>query len=314
LNYEDCIGDMFDINHIKYIYIPSIIYAPKLLNDILSVNLTKKPTNIEQTKIFKVFDYLDGTVGNDKFKLFKAKNRFEINVNKELNLSKQEFATIVSNITYPSLIIGIDNFENNFDLDTLKQITGYMYQTIINSKEKEVVSSFDYSVQALYKDDIKKELETLTSSIDIKHKKKLLLVEGKYDVAWFEKSLEELGEFKNYRVIPCGGAGNIQYVKQQLEKEGFKTIVITDGDTQGYNALKRDVIELYADVNYINKRFNTDFTLMPQSKRVFFKRFNVKDDVVKKVLSSWAKKNLDEDSIFVQEVKSILNFEEAYHE
>ena len=36
LNYEDCIGDMFDINHIKYIYIPSIIYAPKLLNDILS--------------------------------------------------------------------------------------------------------------------------------------------------------------------------------------------------------------------------------------------------------------------------------------
>ena len=102
--------------------------------------------------------------------------------------------------------------------------------------------------------------------------------------------------------------------QQQLEKEGFKTIVITDGDTQGYNALKRDVIELYADVNYINKRFNTDFTLMPQSKRVFFKRFNVKDDVVKKVLSSWAKKNLDEDSIFVQEVKSILNFEEAYHE
>lgn len=314
ISYEDCIGDMFDINHIKYLYIPSVIYAPKLLNDILSINLATKPSNIELSRAFKVFDYLDGRIGNDQFSLFKASTKYEMNVNKELNFSKTEFTTIVSNITYPHLIIGIDNFENNFDLDCLKRITGYMYQTIINSKEKNVVASFDYSVQALYKDDIKKEIDTITNSIDVAHKKKLLLVEGKYDVAWFEKTLEELGEFKNYRVIPCGGAGNIQFVKKQLEKEGFKTVVITDGDTEGYNALKRDVIELYADVDYVNKRFNTHFTLMPQSKRVFFKKFQVKDDVVKKVLSIWARKNLNEDSIFVQEVKSILNFEEAYHE
>jgi predicted ATP-dependent endonuclease of OLD family len=314
LCYEDGIGDMFDINHIKYLYIPSVIYAPKLLNDILSINLASKLSITEQTKIFKIFDYLDGIVGNDQFGLFKASTKYEININKELNFSKTEFATIVSNITYPHLIIGIDNFENNFDLDSLKRLTSYMYQTIINSKKKGVVSSFDYSVQALYKDDIKKEIETITSTIDVTYKKILLLVEGKYDVAWFEKTLEELGEFKNYRVIPCGGYGNIQYVKKQLEKEGFKTIVITDGDTEGYNALKRDVIELYADVNYINKRFNTHFTLMPQSKRVFFKKFNVKDGIVNKVLSTWARKNLNENSIFVQEVKAILKFEEAYHE
>ena len=314
LSYEDCIGELFDINHIKYLHIPSVIYAPKLLNDILTINLTTKPTSTEQQKIFKIFDYLDGIVGNDNYGLYKATTKYEININKELNFSKPEFTTIVSNITYPHLIVGIDNFENNFDLDCLKRITGYMYQTIINSKEKSVVTSFDYSVQALYKDDIKKEIETITSNFDIKHKKKLLLVEGKYDVAWFEKALEELGEFSNYRVIPCGGVGNIQYVKKQLEKEGFRTVVITDGDTTEYNPLKRDVIELYADVDYINKRFRTSFTLIPQSKKVFFKKFKVKDDVVKKVLSSWARKNLEEDSIFVQEVKSILNFEEAYHE
>ena len=104
LSYEDCIGDMFDINHIKYLYIPSIIYAPKLLNDILTINLTVKPTNIEQTKIFKVFDYLDGVVGNDHFGLFKASTKYEINVNKDLGFSKPEFTTIVSNITYPNLI------------------------------------------------------------------------------------------------------------------------------------------------------------------------------------------------------------------
>ena len=312
LSFEDCIGDMFDINHIKYLYIPSVIYAPKLLNDILSINLSIKPTGIEQTKIFKVFDYLDGKIGNDHYGLFKTSKKYEIYINKELNFSKDEFATIVSNITYPNLIIGIDNFENNFELDCLKRITEYMYQTIINSKEKSLVSSYDYSVQALYKDDIKTEIETLTSALDVNYKKKLLLVEGKYDVAWFEKALLELGEFKNYRVIPCGGVGNIQYVKTQLEKEGFETVVITDGDTKEYNPLKRDVIELYGDVEYINKRFHTKFTILPQSKKVFFKKFNVKDDVVKKVLSSWARKNLKENSIFVQEVKSILKLKEAY--
>ena len=314
LSYEDCIGDMFDINHIKYLHIPSVIYAPKLLNDILSINLFVKPTGVEQTKIFKVFDYLDGKVGNDHFGLFKTTTKYEINVNKSLDFSKPEFTTIVSNITYPHLILGIDNFENNFDLECLKRITEYTYQTIITSKEKNVVTRFDYTVHALYKDDIKKEIETITSAFDVKHKKKLLLVEGKYDVAWFEKALVELKEYKNYRVIPCGGVGNIQYVKKQLEKEGFKTVVITDGDTSEYNPLKRDVIELYADVDYINKRFNTNFTLIPTSKRVFFKKFKVKDDVVKKVLSTWAKKNLDENSDFVLEVKSILNLKGAYHE
>ncbi len=313
LSYEDCIGDMFDINHIKYLHVPSVIYAPKLLNDILSINLTSKPSKTEQTKMFKVFDYLDGIVGNNHLTLFKTSTKYEINVNKVLDFSKPEYTTIISNITYPHLIIGIDNFENNFDLNCIKRITEYTYQTIINSKEKDVVTRFDYSVQALYKDDIKKEIDTITKSIDIKYKKKLLLVEGKYDVAWFEKALIELGEFSNYRVIPCGGVGNIQYVKKQLEKEGFETVVITDGDTTEYNPLKREVIELYADVDYINKRFNTKFTLIPQRKKTFFKKIRVKDDIVKKVLSSWARKNLEEDSLFVQEVKSILKYKEAYH-
>lgn len=313
LSYEDCIGDMYDINHIQYLYLPSVIYPPKLLNDVLSINLAAKPSNIEQTKIFKVFDYLDGTIGNDHYGLFKTTTKYEMNINTRIDLSKLEFTTIVSNITYPNLILGIDSFENNFTLDGLKKITEYTYQTIITSKEKDVVSRYDYSVQALYKEDITKELDTITKAFNKKQEKVLLLVEGKYDVAWFEKALLELGKFSKYRVIPCGGVGNIQYVKKQLEKEGFKTVVITDGDTTEYNPLVRDVIELYADVDYINMRFNTSFTIIPTSKRVFFKKFHVKDDVVKKVLSSWAKKNLSIDSIFVQEVKTILELKEAYH-
>ena len=45
---------------------------------------------------------------------------------------------------------------------------------------------------------------------------------------------------------------------------------------------------------------------MPQRKHTFFKYFHVKDDVVKNVLSRWAKKNLTLQNDFVQEVKNIL--------
>jgi hypothetical protein len=162
-------------------------------------------------------------------------------------------------------------------------------------------------VHALYKEDIVHEFETVRSQISDSNKKTYLLVEGKYDVAWFEQALRLLDKQDQFRVIPCGGFGNIEYVNKQLRKEGLKTIVVTDGDTKFDNALKRDIIELYADIDYINKRFNTSFKKMPESKITFFKAIKVKDDIVKKVLSSWARKRLDKESEFVKELNIILS-------
>jgi len=307
IEFSECIGNMYDINHIRYLYVPANIYAPKLLNDILSINLSVDTKNIDLGKVFTVFDYLDGKLGNNIYGLFAINTKYQMNINNNISFSRDEYTKIISNITHQQTIIGIDNFEDNFDLKALKEICEYSYQTIFTSKQQDVVTNFDYSVKALYKEDIKSEIETITKSYVKNHQKKMLLVEGKYDVAWFEQGLKLLKQFRNYRVIPCGGYGNIQYVKEQLVKEGYKTITITDGDVSSDNALKKDVIELYADINYINRRFNTNFKKMPYRKKEFFKRFHVKDDVVKKVLSSWAKKNLTTDSSFVLELDSILN-------
>ncbi len=306
IDYQKCIGNMYEINHIKYLYLPKEIYPPKLLNDLLTINLTEDLKKIDQSKVFRVYDYLDGVLGNNIYNLFKLDTRYEMDIKDDLAFSKNDYLKMISNITYPKTIIGIDNFENNFELKALKAITEYAYQTIFTSKEKDVVSKFDYSVKALYRDDIKKEIKTITSSFEKSRHKKLLLVEGKYDVAWFETALKLLNKFQDYRVIPCGGYGNIQYIKEQLEKEGYKTVTITDGDVNSGHALKREVIELYADIDYINARFNTKFKTMPYHKKDFFKHFNVKDDVVKKVLSSWAKKALTVDSAFVQELATKL--------
>ncbi len=306
IEFSKCIGDMQDINYINYLYVPKNIYAPKLLNDILSINLSVDTTNIDKTRVFKVFDYLDGKLGNNTYNLFNINTTYQMNINDDVSFTRSEYTKIISNITYQYTIIGIDNFEDNFDLEALKEITEFSYQTIFTSKHKDVVSNFDYSVKALYKEDIKQELETITKSFEKNQLKKLLLVEGKYDVAWFEQGLKLIDEFSNYSVIPCGGYGNIQYVKKQLEKEGYTTITVTDGDVKSKDSLKREVIELYADIDYINRRFNTTFKKMPLRKKDFFKRFNVKDDVVKKVLSSWAKKNLTLESPFVRELDELI--------
>jgi predicted ATP-dependent endonuclease of OLD family len=307
INYHKCIGAMFDINHIKYLYVPKHIHNHKFLNDILSINLTKKLSAQERARIFTVNDYIDGVIGNSNYSLFQIHQNIQMDIKEEILFTKEQYTKILSNITYQYLVIGIDNVEANFDIDSLDQITKYSYQTIVTSNESDIMRNTKYYVSTLYKGNKNDDLDTIKKRLDTPKNKLYLLVEGKYDVNWFETALDLLGVSDRYTVIPCGGAGNITFVKEQLEKEGYKTIVITDGDTRYNGSLKRDVIELYADKNYINEKFHTNFKTLPKSKFTFFKAFSVKDDIVKNVLSRWAKKHLTKDNPFVREVGELLS-------
>ena len=155
IDYSKCIGNMFDINHIKYLYVPKNINAPKLLNDILSINLANETNTINQGKVFRVFDYLDGKLGNNIYNLFKVNTKYEMNINDDISFTKDEYTKIISNIIYQYTIIGIDNFEDNFDLQALRDITEFSFQTIFTSKHNDVIANFDYSVKALFREDIK---------------------------------------------------------------------------------------------------------------------------------------------------------------
>lgn len=306
MDYSKCIGDMFDINHIKFLYVKKEINNAKLMNDILSVNLTAKLTASDLEKAVKVFDYIDGTIGNTNYPMFKIDTKYEMAIPPSIKFTKDEYTRIISNTTYQYLIVGIDNFEENFNVEGLQNITQFSYQTLFTTNDQAVIDRFDYFVHALFKEDIFQEFETIRKQVSSNKDKTYLLVEGKYDVGWFEQALRLLELQQDYRVIPCGGFGNIEYVKKQLHKEGFKTITVTDGDVVFDNSLKREIIELYADLDYVNKRFRTSFKVMPKSKIQFFKKIYVKDDIVKKVLSSWARKKLTISSEFVLELKNIL--------
>ena len=307
INFKKCIGAIFDIYHIRYLHVPKEINNQKLLNDILTINMSKEVSQEEQTNILKVSDYIDGILGNNAYKLFNVSTKYEMYLNKEVSFTKEDYMRLISSINYQYLVIGIDNFEDNFTVDSLNKLTNLSYQTIFTTQSQKIVKDYKHYVSALYKGNKIDVFDTVKKRVHKENHKTYILVEGKYDVNWFEKALDLLNKKGAYTVIPCGGSGNIAFVKEQLEKEEFKTIVITDGDTHKKSSLKRDIIELYADKTFINERFNTRFNILPTQKRHFFKHFHVKDDVVKNVLSRWAKKSLTVDSDFVIEVKALLN-------
>mgnify|MGYP000221123924 CR=1 FL=1 len=305
LNQDLSIGDFRDLLDILYIFVPKDVSGAYLVEELLRVNMHTRLCDQMQPSLLGLYDYLDGVKDKDMFKLSRFDVSLEIgSINEKMD--KKWFTRILEGIHHPKVILGIDHLEDTFDKGVLSRLLELYSQTIITTKEDSLIEEYPYYVQALYKDDVKEETDTTLRLSTRQYDKTMLLVEGKYDVAWFERALKLLGKYQDYRVIPCGGYGNIPHVEEQLKKAGFKTLVVTDGDARKKSSLKREVIELYADVDYINRKFHTNFEQMPKRKWQLFKAIHTKDDVVKKVLSTWAKNHLAKDSAFVQELNAIL--------
>jgi len=176
INYQQCIGDMFEINHIQYLYIKKSIHNPKLLNDILSINLTTKLDSNTQARIFKVSDYIDGILGNSNYKIFQTDMNYQMNIDEDIHFTKEDYTRILSNITYQYLVIGIDNVEANFDIESLDKITKYTYQTIYTTNDAKIVKTYDYYVSTLYKGNKNDDFDTIKKRLTNKTKKIYLLV------------------------------------------------------------------------------------------------------------------------------------------
>lgn len=306
LNMNASIGDFSEIKDLVYVFIPKHLSKRYLMNELLRVNMhTQVRTVFEQT-LRKAYDYLDGELSNSDIVF----SRIDLNVDVlhvDENVDQKGLTNILKNVNHHQVIVGIDHFEEHFEMNLIKQLSTLFIQSIITTKDDSLIEEYPHHVQAMYKEDALVEPETPLRVSHNQYDKTMLLVEGKYDVAWFEKALKLLGKYQEYRVIPCGGYGNIPHIEEQLKKAGFKTLVITDGDVKSKSSLKKEVIELYADVDYVNRKFHTNFDRMPTSKWRLFKAIHIKDDVVKKVLSSWAKNHMSKDTEFVKELNQMLS-------
>jgi hypothetical protein len=306
MDYRKTIGDMQEIQSIRYLHVPSPIDNATLLNDIVSLSLHPVLSKQDQERIQQVADDIDGIPGNLDAPLFDVQYRVRLHLPDPPTFSPADYQRIFAHLDWSDLVLGIDNVEATFDWQTLDDITTHVGQTIYATNDKTIVQHHDYYVSALYKGEQQDDFDTIKKRLDERDHKTYVLVEGKYDVNWFETALRLLGKDRTHTVIPCGGIGNITFVRNQLEKEGYPTVVITDGDGGGPHALRRDVIELYADVQTVNRLFHTNFRSMPKRKESLFRAIHEKDDVVKNLLSRWAKKHLTKDHPFVQEVAAHL--------
>lgn len=306
MNGHKCIGNFNEIHHIKYLYLPKKPHTIEhFFNQCIALNKSIHDDDFDQRMIYNANLFFN------KISQVRTHPTVEYTLRLKAPLSlqtqKKVRAEQLKLTPVESLILGVDHCENSFNTDDVLPLVGQSYQSLLISKQKQWINTFPYTVMPLYKHAVKDEMGIYTTPMHKRYKKTMILVEGKYDVPWFETALKLLRLSERFRVIPCGGYGNIQFVKQQFEKEGIETIVIADGDAMvSGHKLKRDIIELYADYRYINEKFNTDFHTTPPHKYALFNRIKEKDDVVKKVLSSWAKNYLTEDAAFVQEIKPWL--------
>jgi len=291
------------------------------LKDYLYLYMPKKPYPIEYFKNQCLSFYYNASLSENAnlthFKngpiIFQHTHVMHLNTYPK-DLSPQTLKTMryetIPELKNKRLLLGVDEIEKSFHFNDYKPLMDKVAQVFLVSKQKRFINDFEHTLHPLYKLDIQKELDTLTTPLTQSKRKPFILVEGKTDVPWFEKALDLLNKFSDYRVLPCGGYGNITFVNQQLKKANFRTLVITDGDMlsdQSYYRLKKDVIEMYTDIEYLNEHLHTHLKSTPPTKRQFFKAINESDEIVKRKLSTYATHHLNKDHQFVKEIQTILN-------
>ncbi len=306
-NAHKSIGDFRHINHLHYVYIP---FPPApfeaIFNQVLATTQSIPEPQIldDAFKAFPLF-FEHMTPAYQRTHTPNALRLKQPLSRKEQKLWHEE---LLNYVPLEHVILAIDHVEQAYPDKTLQTLIDKTWQSFITTRKKQIVDVFPYHTVPLFKSSVKKEVDTITESVSKQFRKTFILVEGKYDVPWFEQALNVLEKDAKYRVLPCGGYGNIQFVERQLKKANFNTIVITDGDAsvRGYK-LTRDIIELYAEVETLNRLFQTDFSTVPKSKHALFRAIRQKDDVVKQLLANWARSALSREHAFTHELAAILS-------
>ncbi len=301
-------GPFETLAKMRYLYLPSPPHAmDHFFNQCLSLHYTPKINDFANAEMSIDGLTIKGAAGPSReayqvvdtpdFQNESDKKRIRVEWLKHFNHAS-------------ALYIGADDIEKSIRFKDFDGLVNLCAQALFVSKQKQFINAFPYRVHPLFKTDMQREMSTLTRPM--RKATTFLLVEGKYDVPWFESALRILNREHRYRVVPSGGSGNLRFVDEQLRKAGFKTLVVSDGDVDvpGYS-LKRDIVELYVEPDFLEKQFNASFKRPPQTKKQFFSVIHEKDDVIKKVLARYATYHLSASHPFVREIGSILEDYEA---
>lgn len=337
----EAVGNFNEIEHLRFIYIPMNSYDPKSLINQLAIAKAIRMTGSELLEQLKLIsqDAINQVVNNiDQELLIINHNNTEIIGTEnfkydgaiKFNISTQGipveargsgfqknlmYALLVGN-DYDNVILGVDEIENSLSINNcsslLHELHSRIGQTLITTHSRKILEIKGLArPYPLFSDThITRTLEELLCSLDKTNEKKYLLVEGKFDIPWFETALNLLNLSDNYIVLPGGGHNNIDVLKDRLQNLGKTCLTIKDGDTQAERTLVKECIELYTPLSYLNTICEPNLPNAPVTKIDFFNNLvipNLRDsDSVKRIISMNTNNFLNIDSGFVIEVKSII--------
>lgn len=331
-------GNIEELSHLRYIYIPVMNYDPKQLMIQLAIAKTISKTDsqllvqlkeISQKSIDEVVNSVDtellvinrgetNIVGQELFK-YEGALKFSVNSDnipiesRGSGFQKNLMYSLLIGSEYDNVILAVDEIENSLSINNcsglITNIQSNISQTLISTHSKEMLKiRGDACIVPIYNGKYNT-LSDLIASLDSYDNKCFLLVEGKYDLPWYRKAINLLGKSNDFIVLPSGGCDDSEHLKRALNEEGKKCIIIKDGDSNGDNILNLDCVELYVPLTFCNKLFEIKLSSVPTNKEDFFSATTDEtrnDERVKKMLSNRVGEFLTIDNPFVEEVKTIL--------
>ena len=332
-------GDFTNLSKIKFIYIPIMNYDPKhlivQLASAMAINDTESQIlselkKISQNSIDKVIRSIDTdllvidadkTIINGK-EQFKYESALKFSVTSDgipiesrgSGFQKNLMYALLIGAEYNNVILAIDEIENSLSVN---HCNNFMYniqqninQTLVTTHSKEMLKVKGVAdIIPIYNGKYKT-IRDLISSLDEYDDKIFLLVEGKYDIPWFKKTLEIIGRSNEFILLPSGGCADSEHLKKALEEEGKTCFIIKDGDANFQFSLKKECIELYVPLYFYNKIFQLNADFVPDNKTDFFNSTiseSRNENGVKKLLSNHVEEFLDMDNPLIEEVSNLLS-------
>ena len=329
-----------DLSNIKYIYIPAGKYEVAEMIQQLSIakvlentssDLINELKRISQESINQVISGVDRELivlnnsittltGNEKFS-YNSSLKFEIESDgiaveaRGLGFQKNLLYALLIGNQYNNVVLGIDEIENSFSINNAKNMISKLHerigQTLITTHSSRILNARNNAtIYPLFSENNTSLIELL-ESLDNTENKNYVLVEGAYDLNWVKTAINLLGKSNDYIVLPSGGCGNIDHLRNELESYNKKCYLIKDGDTNEDKSLSKDCIELYAPLEAINEILDLELDYVPESKEEFFNLTTIEgvrnSDTVKDKISKYIDNYLTADNPLISEIENLIS-------
>ena len=218
--------------------------------------------------------------------------------------------------SYKNVLLGIDEIENSFSLNNVNSLIGVLKrnfkQLVITTHSSSVVNLFNLSDIIPLARGWKIDLTTVIELLGGLGKDKFVVVEGKTDVLWVTQALFLLGKKEEFIVIQGGGAGNVDYLCEELSSSGKTVFKIKDGDKgETGHCLSKETIELYIPLDFYRDILDPEADCVPNtSQHLKDEYFRIKGhnlgSCFKDEIAERVSEFLTLDSDFVLEIKHLL--------